>query len=125
MQAGRPPTYSTPEDMQVMIDKYFSDMDKLKRPYTVTGLALALGFTSRQAILNYEDKLTFVDTLKKAKLKIENFNEYKLYDKGTPTAGVIFNLANNRWRQNKQTIDTTVREIDPLGDKLKEIEENE
>jgi hypothetical protein len=107
--------------MQVMIDAFFKEMDEIKRPYTVTGLALALGFTSRQAILNYEDKPNFVDTLKKAKLKIEHYNEYKLYDKGTPTAGVIFNLANNYNRQNKQTIDQTVREMDPLKEKLKKV----
>ena len=62
-----------------------------------------------------------MDTIKKAKLTIEEFNEESLYDKGIPTAGVIFNLANNYNRQNKQTIDTTIRDMDPLKEKLKKV----
>jgi len=78
-------------------------------------LALALGFTSRQAIINYEGKPAFVDTLKKAKLKIEQFNEERLYDKGTPTAGVIFNLTNNwKWENKMHSTNENINKEVPL-----------
>ena len=47
---------------------------------------MALGFTSRMSLINYEGKPEIMDTIKKAKLAIEQFNEKKLYDKNTPTA---------------------------------------
>lgn len=122
MPAGRPPFYKTVEEMDTAIDNYFVSTKENNEPLTITGLALWLGFTSRQAVLNYEGKPEFVDAIKRAKLQIENYNEKVLYDRGIPTAGVIFNLANNYKRQNKQTIDTTTREANPLKDKLDEID---
>ena len=61
-------------------------------PYTITGLALALD-TSRETLLEYEERPEFVDTIKKAKVKCENFAEQMLFST-TPT-GSIFNLKNN------------------------------
>lgn len=111
---GRPPYYNTKEEMQLLIDKYFED-SKGKMlldhddnpilnkgypiyvdsyPLTITGLALALGFTSRQAILNYQDKPEFVDTLTRAKLYIENYANQRLYDK-EGVQGAKFTLTNN------------------------------
>ena len=46
MPAGRPRKYKTPEEMQVVIDQYFKECEINKKPPTITGLALALGFTS-------------------------------------------------------------------------------
>ena len=45
---GRPRKYSTPEEMQIVIDKYFEDNPKP----TICGLALALGFAQRKSLLN-------------------------------------------------------------------------
>jgi hypothetical protein len=73
-------------------------------PYGITGLALALD-TSRETLLDYEKgkydsgediegyKAEFSDTIKAAKVKIENYNELMLYSP-SPT-GTIFNLKNN------------------------------
>ena len=47
---GRPRKYSTPEEMQIVIDQYFDDHQKP----TICGLALALGFAQRKSLLNYE-----------------------------------------------------------------------
>lgn len=69
-------------------------------PYTITGLALALD-TSRETLLDYEDKPIFSDTIKRAKVKIENFAERQLFTT-TPT-GSIFNLKNNYgWRDKTE-----------------------
>ena len=70
-------------------------------PYTVTGLALHLG-TSRETLLNYEERDGFFDAIKEAKLKCENFAEMQLYS-GKNVAGSIFNLKNNYgWKDTKQ-----------------------
>ena len=101
--------------MQAVIDRYFEDckgepiigddgmpiLDKFgqpliihQRPPTVTGLALALGFTSRQALLNYQAKKEFVDTVTRAKSRCEEYAESRLYDKDGAN-GAKFSLGCN------------------------------
>ena len=127
---GRPPFFESAEQMQVLIDAYFKECDgkplvdkdgtpirnkygKIikddRRPYTITGLALALGFTSRQALLNYEGKEEFVDTIRRAKARVERYAEERLYDKDGSN-GAKFSLANNfkGWSE-KQTIEADVK----------------
>ena len=123
-KGGRPPMYNTPEEMQVIIDEYFEtckgemrhdDDGKVYRdkygfpiffdqkPPTITGLALALGFTSRQALLNYQAKEAFVDTITRAKSRVECYAEERLFDKDGAN-GAKFNLANNfdGWKEKKE-----------------------
>lgn len=126
---GRPPYFESAEEMQKLIDAYFEECDgkpfldkdgnpvrnrdgKIikddRRPYTVTGLALALGFTSRQALLNYEGKEEFVDTITRAKARVERYSEERLYDNNGAN-GAKFALANNfRGWTEKQQIDSNI-----------------
>ena len=121
---GHPPKYATVEEMQAVIDQYFEDckgepiigddgmpiLDKYgqpfiinQRPPTVTGLALALGFTSRQALLNYQAKKGFVDTVTRAKARCEEYAESRLYDKDGAN-GAKFSLGCNfGWREVTET----------------------
>lgn len=69
---------------------------------TVTGLALYLGFTTRQALINYEGKPEFVDAIKQSKLRVEAAYEQALFGKNA--AGPIFALKNFNWT-DKQEID--------------------
>lgn len=127
-KVGCPPMYKTPAEMQKVIDKYFENcsgeyividgqvvQDKngnpiktKERPLTITGLALALGFSGRQALLNYEGKPEFMDTIKRAKSRIEQYAEERLFDK-EGVNGAKFNLSNNfkGWSE-KQQIDSNV-----------------
>lgn len=73
-------------------------------PYTITGLALALD-TSRETLLNYEERDEFFDTIKKAKDRCEHYNEQMLFST-TPT-GTIFNLKNNYGWKDKTETDVT------------------
>ena len=121
---GRPPFFESAEQMQELIDKYFEECDgkpfldkdgnpvrnkdgKIirddRRPYTVTGLALALGFTSRQALLNYQGKEEFVDTITRAKARVERYSEERLYDNNGAN-GAKFALANNfkGWSEKRE-----------------------
>lgn len=127
-KGGRPPFYKNKKEIQEKIDAYFKmcegeplvidgtpALDKYgepiiigKRPLTVTGLALALGFTSRQALLNYQGKEEFVDAITCAKARVEQYAEERLFDKDGAN-GAKFSLANNfeGWKE-KQQIETDV-----------------
>lgn len=98
---GRPLKYETKEALQADIDKYFKECDDNGKPYTICGLANALGIT-RQTLINYTEKDEFLDTVKKSKSKCEQFAEERLFD-SRQVAGVIFNLKNNyKWRDEQK-----------------------
>lgn len=99
MPAGRPLKWSTPEALQIEIDQYFRETSKDE--ITITGLALALGASSRQTLINYEEKDEFFDTIKKAKLRIENSYEISLRKNGR--SGDIFALKNFDWDDKSET----------------------
>lgn len=117
---GRPKKFESPEQLQLEIDKYFKTMDKEQRPYTISGLALFLD-TTRETLLDYENKYeNYSDTVKKAKLKILNFNEESLYTNRNVT-GVIFNLKCNFGFQDSQNINiSSSKEKKNLFDYFKE-----
>lgn len=119
MPAGRPLKFKDIEGLQKEINKYFDDCDNRQRkevtkngdviyvpaprPYTVTGLALALE-TNRETLINYENRDEFFDTIKNAKLKCENFAEESLWTEKI-AAGVIFNLKNNYGWKDKVEVE--------------------
>ncbi len=121
---GRPPKYKSVEEMQAKIDEYFERckghpmtddegkpvLDKFGRPIildahppTITGLALALGFSGRQGLLTYQGKKAFTDTVTRAKSKVEQYAEERLFDRDGSN-GAKFSLQNNfsGWREDKQ-----------------------
>ncbi len=132
---GRPPKYNNVQELQAKIDEYFDScwIDKIievtdkdgnctatnsryqNRPYTVMGLVFALGFVSRQSLLDYCKRSgQFSDTIKRAKTKIEmNVEEYLL--EGKNAAGPIFWLKNNAETkyQDKQELEHSAKEGAP------------
>ena len=50
---SRPRKYKTVQEMQKAIDNYFMQCDVEEKPYTVVGLAIALGFEDRCSLLDY------------------------------------------------------------------------
>ena len=129
-KGGRPLMYKNKEEIQKKIDAYFEEckgtplynadgepvLDKSGnpimvgvRPLTITGLALALGFNSRQALLNYQGREEFNYTITRAKARVEAYAEERLFDKDGAN-GAKFSLANNfeGWRE-KQTIEADVK----------------
>lgn len=129
---GRPPLYETPEELEVLIEEYFSSCEEemwrkeedeegnitwkpvldrqgnikkmVTRPMTLSGLAVALG-VDRKTILNYSKKDAFFHTIKRARAKIENYAEEQLFDKTSKNvAGIIFNLKNNHDWQEKTEV---------------------
>lgn len=102
-KCGRPKKYTEVEIMKQKIDKYFRECDKKNEPYTITGLALALDL-DRKSINNYAKDSEFFPTIKRAKLKVENYLEKHLIMDNS-TSGIIFNLKNNYGWTDKQQIE--------------------
>ena len=61
--------------------------------------------TTRETIREYEMREGYVETIKKAKARVEEYLENELYRKEQVT-GVIFNLKNNFGWKDKQEIET-------------------
>lgn len=102
-KGGRPLKYKTVEELNEAISKYFAECDMFEEPYTITGLALALD-VDRKTLINYSNKEEFFHTIKKAKLKVENYLEKGLM-RGSNATGIIFNLKNNFEWKDKQEIE--------------------
>lgn len=121
MSAGRPPLFSTPEELQTKIDEYFLEgltakelvvgkgetkkVVKVVMP-TISGLALYLGFCDRHSFYEYEKKEKFTHTIKMARAKLEQHYE-ELLQQGLG-AGAIFALKNFGWKDDKIVFNNTV-----------------
>lgn len=102
---GRPPKYKNKEQLIESIEKYFTICKEEKHNPSITGLALHLGFESRQSFYDYEKNEDYSYTIKKARLRVENMYEEKLLS--NTVTGAIFALKNLGW-SDKQEIDHTV-----------------
>lgn len=112
---GRPYLIKDVEELQKKIDAYFEECEGEmltdpngqpvltkwgqviyigKKPPTVTGLALAIGLASRQALLNYQGRPEFNDAITRAKSRVEAYTEGRLFDKDGSN-GAQFSLRNN------------------------------
>lgn len=118
-EVGRPKKFKTVEELQELINTYFDSCFEIdaktgvtyqSRPFTVSGLAYALG-TSRQTLMRYEKEFTeYSDTILLAKARIEQYAEEQLFKLRNPN-GAIFALKNN-WRGWE---DSTTNKL--IGDK--------
>ena len=97
----------TDSNGEQIFNKFGSPVFVDVHPPTVTGLALALGFTSRQALLNYQAKPDFVDTITRAKARVEQYAEERLFDRDGSN-GAQFSLRNNfkGWDADKKNGDS-------------------
>jgi hypothetical protein len=109
---GQPAYFKTPEEMRAKVDEYFEHIKgeretrvseggsievwiRNPEPATITGLALFLGFESRQSIYDYAEKGEFSYIIKSARLRVECEYEKKL--SGDKPVGSIFALKNMGW----------------------------
>lgn len=128
-QVGRPTKYKTKEEIEEKIEEYFRECEgepmldgeekqmvnkygypcyiKEPKPPTVTGLALALGFTNRLDLLRYQGKKEFCDTITRAKSRVEEYAERRLFDRDGSN-GAQFSLRNNfqGWNPEKDKSET-------------------
>lgn len=129
---GRPLKFKSAKELQKKVDEYFeSCMDEhwimdgdgkwhpvldrngeivkvQVKPFTISGLAVHLD-TSRQTLVNYENRDEFFDAIKRAKSRIENYTEEQLYNSSAKNmTGIIFNLKNNYGWVDKQEVDNNL-----------------
>lgn len=90
-EGGRPALFTDVNKLMESIDEYFENYS----PITITGLALHLGFESRQSFYDYEKNEVFSYVIKRARLRVESMYEEKLL--GNNCTGPIFALKNMGW----------------------------
>lgn len=97
---GRPLMFGSVEKLEALINEYFEsdeghillDKDTRIPAPTMSGLALYLGM-DRKTLYNYSKKAQFFPTIKRAKARVEQHLEKRLYSNNV--AGTIFSLKNN------------------------------
>jgi len=118
--AGQPPKFNSLAELQAKIDEYFETKvgskiikdndgnvctDKKGNPVyevtppTISGLALFLGFKSRQSLYDYKERAEYSYALHATTLKIEEFAESQLFVGNHQ--GAIFWLKNKGWKDNQ------------------------
>jgi len=93
--SGRPPKYDDPEKLSQEINSYVNYCIENEEKITITGIALYLGFCSRQSFYDYENKDEFMYIIKRAKLLVEN--SYELSGQTMD----IFALKNMGWKDTQ------------------------
>lgn len=110
--------YKFNKDGEVVVDEYGNPIWMQTIPYTMSGLAFAIGM-DRRTLLNYEKRDEFFPTINEARKIVERYAETRLYDKDGVN-GAKFNLQNNfkDW-EDKKKIDGNMSLN--YEDKLKEM----
>jgi len=139
---GRPKLYTSPEQVQGIIEEYFAYCDNRIQqvysakadgvievmnpaPYTMSGLAVMLGM-DRKSLLNYSKHEDFFLTIKAARDKVEADIEERMNDKQTFTPGLIFNAKNNFGWVDAQRVDARIEQVKPiLGGKTNDVSTND
>jgi len=98
--------FNNRESLSRLIDEYFerskNDTGKNAEPITLTGLALYLGFNSKEAFDRYEQMNRYKETLTKARFRVMAYYESRLHYP-SPT-GAVFALKSMGWEDHVKTI---------------------
>ena len=100
---ARKPKYESVEQIEGLIEAYFEsckgeilrDEDGRivfnqkdgtpvwvnRKPPTIPGLALALGFSSKQSLYNYKARKEFMDSISRAQTRVEQYTAERLFDR--------------------------------------------
>lgn len=99
--AGRPPKWTSPEELQKEIDAYFDEIKANEDIPAISELAYFLE-VDRSTIVNYGKKDEFFHTIKRARQRVEIMLEKSLQTNSV--TGTIFNLKNNfGWKDKTET----------------------
>lgn len=115
----------TPKELQKRIDSYFNSrmseqynkngelildvqgtpVKKVEFPYTLTGLALALGLDTREALFTFENE-EMARIVRMAVMRVEEYAEEKLFSKEAYSGVKLFLSVNfDRWQDKAQDAD--------------------
>ncbi len=121
---GRPRKWDSPKKMEKAIEEYFAKCEGTmlidegtglpvltkagqqifinRKPPTVTGLTLHLGFAATQSLFDYAKDERFSAIISRAKLRIESYLEERLMDRDGQR-GAEFNLrCNYGWTDKRE-----------------------
>lgn len=101
----RPRIISSPEEFDACVDRYLAECEENNSPILLTGLLLALGFSSKNTFYDYMKRPEFAESAKRASLLIEYEYEKRL-NSGLPPTAPIFALKNFGWT-DAQKVDHT------------------
>lgn len=138
---GRPPEYKNAEELNAKIGEYLDWEDQWKNKsakgegkgvYTLSGVALYLGFASVQSLYDYEKRSAeFSYVLNRFRLFMKHWNEQKLYWGGTFQGSFVWLKNHGGYSdetQNKSTVELMQVEVVSTGvplagseDEVKEI----
>ena len=116
----------TADDIENKVNDYFNYCNENSKPFTMSGLALFLD-CSRTTLYNYDkelvkfkdinedDKLRILNSVKRAKRKVEAYQEEQLF-LGKSPVGTIFSLKNNfNWKDSQEiNNNTNISAINPI-----------
>lgn len=104
---GRPRKYTTGEEFSTKVEEYFNTKGRVIskdldiRVYTMSGLCLYLGIT-RETLSEYSRDPMFTDTIKRARMRVENNLEELALLGAVDKTVAIFSLKNNfGWKDNR------------------------
>ena len=100
------PELVSPEELSERVEKYLADSKVDSLPLTLTGLAIALGFASRQSLYDYEKREGYKFIIQRAKLIVEHGYEMQVA-KGRGDGGIIFTLKNMGWSDKQELAHTS------------------
>ena len=104
---GRPRKYSSPEEMEQIINQYFRSCEEKGEPKTIYGLALSLDMTY-ESLTNYGERDEYFALVKRAKDEIIKEVELRGHSgKGNPAFGIFWLKNVAKW-QDKRELDANV-----------------
>jgi len=113
-KVGRPRAIEDPKEFDQGVDEYVKYCVDNNFPVTITGMALYLGFCSRQSLYDYEKDPKFSYSIKRAKGVVEAFAEAGVH--GNNAAGPIFLLKNFGWKDTQHNVNQTIEVEIPEDD---------
>ena len=123
---GRPLKFKSAKEIETIANKYFQKCEAEDKPFLITGLALALD-TDRITLIRYaegtydEKDAEFSNAIKRAKLRVENYAESRIYAEKQNPAGAIFALKNYGWtdkiqNENSGAVELVIKHIGSDGE---------
>lgn len=114
------PVQAVDDECVPMFDKNGAPVYAVQEvPLTVSGLAIALGFGSREELLSYRGKPFAENAIRSALLRIENYAEERLFDKGQSSGAKYFLEGNFKaWSEDGDGENDTIRRLDEVLETL-------
>lgn len=103
---GRPLKIKSPEEMERILNEYFSNTPENK--ITITGICLALDL-DKNNFYDYGKRKGYESIVKRARMIVENSYELSLRENGR--TGDIFALKNFGWVDRQEVDNTTTNRI--------------